>query len=129
MAKKRSVKVYGQSGYKYRGTPTIMLKGVWLKEAGFDVGDYISVTCCRALSNEDWRGTDFNISFLTTNLLQRKLRNCRVPDGTHGGVRGRGLPPLLLDFKLCLPFGLFFFKVPSDSSCNGIDAVPPFTVR
>ena len=39
MAKKRSVKVYGQSGYKYRETPTIMLKGLWLKEAGFDIGD------------------------------------------------------------------------------------------
>lgn len=45
MAKKKSVKVYGQSGYKYRETPTIMLKGLWLKEAGFDIGDYISVTC------------------------------------------------------------------------------------
>ena len=45
MANKRSVKVYGQSGYKYRETPTIMLKGLWLKEAGFDIGDYISVTC------------------------------------------------------------------------------------
>ena len=38
MSKKRSIKVYGQSGYKYRETPTIMLKGKWLKEAGFDVG-------------------------------------------------------------------------------------------
>ncbi len=45
MAKKRSVKVYGQSGYKYKETPTIMLKGLWLKKAGFDIGDYISVTC------------------------------------------------------------------------------------
>lgn len=45
MAKKRSIKVYGQSGYKYRETPTILLKGNWLKEAGFDIGDYISVTC------------------------------------------------------------------------------------
>ena len=45
MAKKRSVKVYGQSGYKYRETPTIMLKGMWIKEVGFDIGDYISVTC------------------------------------------------------------------------------------
>lgn len=45
MAKKRSIKVYGQSGYKYKDTPTIMLKGQWLKEAGFDIGDYISVTC------------------------------------------------------------------------------------
>lgn len=45
MAMKRSIKVYGQSGYKYRETPTIMLKGMWLKEDGFDIGDYISVTC------------------------------------------------------------------------------------
>ncbi len=45
MTKKRSIKVYGRSGYKYRETPAIMLKGQWLKEAGFDIGDYISVTC------------------------------------------------------------------------------------
>lgn len=45
MAKKRSIKVYGQSGYKYQETPTIMLRGMWLKELGFDIGDYISVTC------------------------------------------------------------------------------------
>ena len=45
MAKKRSIKVYGQSGYKYQETPTIMLKGMWLKELGFDIGNYISVTC------------------------------------------------------------------------------------
>ena len=30
--KNRSVKVYGMSGYKYQSTPTIMLKGNWLKE-------------------------------------------------------------------------------------------------
>lgn len=45
MAKKRNIKVYGQSGYRYQETPTIMLKGMWLKELGFDIGDYISVTC------------------------------------------------------------------------------------
>ena len=45
MAKKRGVKVYRQNGYKYRETPTIMLKGFWFKKAGFDIVDYISVTC------------------------------------------------------------------------------------
>lgn len=46
MAKKsRSVKVYGQSGYNYKAVPTIMLKGQWLKELGFDIGDYISISC------------------------------------------------------------------------------------
>lgn len=45
MAKRRSIKVYGQSGYKYQETPTIMLKGMWLKELGVEMGDYISVVC------------------------------------------------------------------------------------
>lgn len=46
MAKKnRSIKVYGMSGYKYHSTPTIMLKGMWLKELGFEIGDYISISC------------------------------------------------------------------------------------
>ena len=41
----RSVKIYGMSGYKYQATPTIMLKGKWLEELGFEIGDYISVIC------------------------------------------------------------------------------------
>ena len=45
MAKKRSIKVYGQSGYKYQETPTIMLKGKWLEALGFKIGDYISIAC------------------------------------------------------------------------------------
>ena len=43
--KSRNMKVYEQSGYNYRSTPTIMLKGQWLKEAGFDCGTSITVTC------------------------------------------------------------------------------------
>ena len=43
--KNRSIKVYGMSGYKYQQTSTIMLKGNWLKELGFDIGDYISISC------------------------------------------------------------------------------------
>ncbi len=38
MAKKKSIKVYGQSDYKYQETPTIMLNGMWLKEPGFVLG-------------------------------------------------------------------------------------------
>lgn len=47
MAKKRSVKVYGQSGYKYRETPMIMLKGLWLKEAAFLMSGIISPSLVR----------------------------------------------------------------------------------
>lgn len=43
--KNRSMKVYGQSGYRYKETPAIMLKGQWLKELGFEIGDYILVCC------------------------------------------------------------------------------------
>ena len=42
---KRSMKVVGQSGYKYRETPTITLKGLWLADAGFSIGDYVTVSC------------------------------------------------------------------------------------
>ena len=41
----RQMKVYGQSRYRYEKTPTIMLKGKWLKELGFEIGNYISINC------------------------------------------------------------------------------------
>ncbi len=41
----RKMKVYEQSGYRYKSTPTIMLKGQWLKELGFESGDKIQVKC------------------------------------------------------------------------------------
>ena len=34
-----------RNGYDYCSTPAIILKGNWLKEAGFDIGDYVSVSC------------------------------------------------------------------------------------
>lgn len=43
--KNRSMKVVSQSGYNYKATPTITLKGRWLKELGFEIGDYVSVAC------------------------------------------------------------------------------------
>ena len=42
---KRNIKVYGMSGYKYKTTPTIMLKGDWLSKLGFQIGDYLTVSC------------------------------------------------------------------------------------
>lgn len=45
MANKRSMKVYGMSGYKYQQTPTIMLKGKWLEQLNFHIGDYVSISC------------------------------------------------------------------------------------
>lgn len=41
----RNYKVCRQSGYQYKSTPAILIRGQWLKELGFDIGDYVSVSC------------------------------------------------------------------------------------
>ena len=43
--KNRTLNVYEQSGYKYKPIPTIMLRGQWLAELNFQIGDNISVSC------------------------------------------------------------------------------------
>lgn len=41
----RHVKVYETSGYKYKSTPTIILKGEWLRRIGFDINEKVEVVC------------------------------------------------------------------------------------
>ncbi len=41
----RPMKVYETSGYHYKPTPTIIMKGQWLEQFGFAVGDKIEVCC------------------------------------------------------------------------------------
>ena len=43
----RKLKVYKQSmsGSSYTQVPTIILKGQWLKAAGFEAGQYVEVVC------------------------------------------------------------------------------------
>lgn len=41
----RSLKVVEQSGYHYKPTPTITLKGQWLQELGFELKQPITVKC------------------------------------------------------------------------------------
>ena len=41
----RNMKVLEQSGYKYKPTPAIMLKGKWLAEFGFDIATPVQVQC------------------------------------------------------------------------------------
>ncbi|BFL48218.1 SymE family type I addiction module toxin [Lactonifactor longoviformis] len=42
---KRSLKVIEQSGYKYKPTPALMLKGAWLEEWGFMANMPVTVQC------------------------------------------------------------------------------------
>jgi len=39
----RHLTVHESSGYMYKRTPTILLKGEWLRDMGFDIGDKICV--------------------------------------------------------------------------------------
>lgn len=41
----RKLKIYSQSmgGGNYTSVPTILLKGKWLEEAGFNMGEYVAV--------------------------------------------------------------------------------------
>lgn len=39
------MKVYAQSGYRYKPTPTITLKGAWLEEWGFMIDTPVIVQC------------------------------------------------------------------------------------
>jgi len=42
----RKIKIYKQSsGTSYRQVPTIIIKGQWLKDAGFVSGEYVEVEC------------------------------------------------------------------------------------
>lgn len=43
--KYREMKVYEASGYQYKRTPSIVLKGKWLSDLGFDIGEQIEVKC------------------------------------------------------------------------------------
>lgn len=43
--KERKMKVYAQSGYRYKETAAIILKGDWLMECGFEPGTPINVEC------------------------------------------------------------------------------------
>ena len=43
--KTRNLKVIEQSGYRYQATPTVLLKGKWLSEFGFEIGTHVKVEC------------------------------------------------------------------------------------
>ena len=45
MPERRKLKVYDTSGKNYVPTPTIILKGQWLKQYGFDKHTPIQVSC------------------------------------------------------------------------------------
>lgn len=43
--KDRHLKVHETSGYKYKPTPAIILKGDWLRDWGFEMGSEVNIVC------------------------------------------------------------------------------------
>ena len=41
----REMKVYESSGYQYKRTSSIVLKGKWLNDLGFEINTPITVKC------------------------------------------------------------------------------------
>lgn len=41
----RRLKVTSTSGRNYKSTATLLLKGDWLNEIGFEIGEYVNVKC------------------------------------------------------------------------------------
>lgn len=80
----RKMKVYNVSGYNYKDTPTIILKGDWLKETGFDIGSLIQVECengkliITPREPEEYimsrNGVDFIPSSMVLSAVDAKLR-------------------------------------------------------
>ena len=70
----RKLKVYEQSmsGSRYTQVPTIILKGQWLKAAGFEPGQYVEVVC----EGDNVTLTKATAPETTTNkLLEGKIKN------------------------------------------------------
>ena len=102
MAKKskRSMKVVGQSGYKYRETPTITLKGLWLADAGFSIGDYVTVSC------EDGRlviTPDIERAAMAkaeAEFMEREMKSLQkkfAADGRYGAALSRAVSDALAE--------------------------------
>ena len=61
---RRVLKIYGQSASStnYERVPTIIIKGKWLEEFGFQIGEYVEVDIAKG-----------KMSILLTDKLEKKL--------------------------------------------------------
>lgn len=75
--KNRSMKVYSQNGRNYKATPTIILKGQWLEEMGFAIGDYISVSCenGKMVITPDTERAE--LEQMKADFMEKETRSCR----------------------------------------------------
>ena len=80
MADQRKLKVYDTNDKNYVSTPTIILKGKWLRQYGFEMNMPISVICDRGKLIIEPRGPDPEmkdeaIEGFISSLSKKRLKN------------------------------------------------------
>lgn len=79
----RSMKVHEQSGYNYKATPTIILKGQWLKEMGFEIGDYITRDIQQSLFSRIVLGFHSQVLKISKSLMKCCPRDFKILELQH----------------------------------------------
>ena len=86
--KVRNIKVISRSGRNYKPTPTVILKGQWLNEMGFEIGDQIKVECEQgklviSLDRERMELLDAERAFMETEIKKLQVQFQKEKEEIH----------------------------------------------
>ena len=86
--KVRNIKVISQSGRNYKPTQTVILKGQWLNEMGFEIGDQIKVECEQgklviSLDRERMELLDAERAFMETEIKKLQVQFQKEKEEIH----------------------------------------------
>lgn len=86
--KVRNIKVISQSGRNYKPTPAVILKGQWLNEMGFEIGDQIKVECEQgklviSLDRERMELLDAERVFMETEIKKLQVQFQKEKEEIH----------------------------------------------
>ena len=86
--KVRNIKVISQSGRNYKPTLTVILKGQWMNEMGFEIGDQIKVECEQgklviSLDRERMELLDAERAFMETEIKKLQVQFQKEKEEIH----------------------------------------------
>ena len=88
----RNLKVIEQSGYRYQATPTVMLKGKWLSEFGFEIGTHGFFNALDPLDFDgQWTALKENLGSMGEKVWIAKTFNCDNGKNIHIETTSRGI--------------------------------------
>ena len=78
--KYREMKVYEASGYQYKRTPSIVLKGTWLSELGFDIDNTHVLYYLKLNKKANWVKSCFDTCDKDVIYLGKQVLNSKVTE-------------------------------------------------